>query len=357
MNVSKRGDVYRCFERYKDATGRYRKVSTTIKKNTPQERKKALAILQSKMQNPTNKIKFSELITFYINDQKKTCKMSTWTRNEATLTRISKAFGDVYVSSLNTGFIRSHLLDISKTATSFNEYRRRLSSLIRWAYQNDYITSQECIDKLKRLPDASERQKVQHKYLEKEELQKILDSASPYYRNIFEFLALSGLRIGELIALDNDDITADAIHVSKTYDHRNHVLTPPKTPDSNRSVHIQPELADCIARIRSRSNLYRLQTGERPSIFCLSPFGDKISYKGVSREYKRLCEEVLGRSLSLHSLRHTHVALMAEKGISLDAIARRLGHSSSAITKDIYYHVTKETRKKEDALFDAVRIL
>ena len=56
-------------------------------------------------------------------------------------------------------------------------------------------------------------------------------------------------------------------------------------------------------------------------------------------------------------MRHTHVALMAENGVSLDAISRRLGHENSKITKDIYFHVTKKMKEQDNAQFQKVNIL
>ena len=356
MNISKRGNGYRVFESYKDSMGNYHKVSVTIKKNTPQERKKALAILQKKMETPSCNFRFSDLVTAYIQDQKQTCKMSTWKRNEATLERISKNFGNVYADKLTAGYCRSHLLKISENPATFNEYRRRLSSMIRWAYENDYINSTACIDKLKRLPDKSERQKVKDKFLQSDELKRVLELSSEYYRNVYEFLALSGLRIGELIALNDNDVT-DVISVTKTYDYNNKIITTPKSPDSIRKVHIQPELADCIARIRRQSNLHRLLSGQRPSYFCVSYTGERLSYIALSREYRASTEEVTGRPLPIHSLRHTHASLMAEHGVNLEAISRRLGHYDSKITKEIYYHVTDNKEAKDAASFDAVKIL
>ena len=56
-------------------------------------------------------------------------------------------------------------------------------------------------------------------------------------------------------------------------------------------------------------------------------------------------------------MRHTHVALLAEQGVSLDAISRRLGHSDSQITRDIYFHVTKKMQERENLQLKKIKIL
>lgn len=81
-----------------------------------------------------------------------------------------------------------------------------------------------------------------------------------------------------------------------------------------------------------------------------------MSYHAANREFKRLTKDVADKELTPHALRHTHVALMAEKGIRLDAIADRLGHSDSRITKEVYYHCTKKQREIDNAAFDSVSL-
>ena len=65
----------------------------------------------------------------------------------------------------------------------------------------------------------------------------------------------------------------------------------------------------------------------------------------------------IGRKLTIHSLRHTHASLMMENGMDEQSIARRLGHTSSKVTKEIYLHVTKKMQEKENQKIKSIRIL
>jgi integrase len=56
----------------------------------------------------------------------------------------------------------------------------------------------------------------------------------------------------------------------------------------------------------------------------------------------------LNTDLTPHSLRHTHVSLLAEAGVGIEEIMERLGHSDDDTTRKVYLHVTK-TKKKEAA--------
>lgn len=46
-----------------------------------------------------------------------------------------------------------------------------------------------------------------------------------------------------------------------------------------------------------------------------------------------------------------------EQGIDIDTISRRLGHSDSKVTKEIYLHVTKKLKEKEQNQIREIKIL
>ena len=46
--------------------------------------------------------------------------------------------------------------------------------------------------------------------------------------------------------------------------------------------------------------------------------------------------------ITLHDLRHSHASYLIQQGVAITAISKRLGHSSPAITLNIYAHVYKD---------------
>ena len=127
-----------------------------------------------------------------------------------------------------------------------NELIKRFKAMLIWGYRNDYL-GREVADKLTKFPDKTAREKVADKFLEKEELQRLLNAFElDRWRLLTEFLALSGLRIGEAVALNNEDVDDEYIHVTKSYSESFSRMGDTKTKCSVRDVYIQPELADCI---------------------------------------------------------------------------------------------------------------
>ena len=356
MYVQKRGSKYRFFERYK-VNGEVKTVSVTLDRDTPQSRRKAEEMLRAKMPVPREAMTFATLRQYYIDEQKRTTKMTTWTRNEGTLRKIGDKLDAVKVQDLTSGTIRRALMELSEKPVTLNEYRARLRALIRWAYQNSYIDSTACIDRIKRWDAPSAREKIKGKYLEKDELKAVIAAAGDYTGAVIEFLALSGLRIGEVIALNKEDVTAKTISVTKNYDYLHDIVTTPKTPDSVREVAVQPELAACIRKINRISAQNKLISGTKDDIFIVNPYGGRLSYINFARTFRELTEKHAGKKLSVHALRHTHTSLLAEAGVPLETISRRLGHHDSKITREIYLHVTKNTAENDRKIINTVSLL
>lgn len=85
--------------------------------------------------------------------------------------------------------------------------------------------------------------------------------------------------------------------------------------------------------------------------------GSHIKYYTYNKYLKANTLQLIGRELTPHAMRHTHASLLAEHGVDLETISRRLGHGDSRVTKEIYLHVTKTLKEKDDAQIAKVKIL
>ena len=218
------------------------------------------------------------------------------------------------------------------------------------------------LDKIKRFPDISKRQKIEDKFLEREEfliLTKEMNVES--WRLLTLFLGLSGMRIGEAIALTDDDVDFknNTIYITKTYDYVNEETTSPKTYTSTREIHMQPELKEVARHLQNYMMRQRLMYGyEKQNLFLQNEKGHHIQYWSYNKYIKENALRILKRpKVTPHILRHTHTCLLAERGIPLETITRRLGHSDSTITKRVYLHVTKKMKEQDNLMLDQASIL
>ncbi|MCM1400359.1 MAG: site-specific integrase [Clostridium sp.] len=351
-------------ERYKDImTGKWKTVSVTMDKDTASTRKLAAAELARRIDDKecrtmTQDLTLKQLYDLYITEQSKNLKASTMSRNRLTVWKTIELLGqDVLVDMLSATYVREHLKSIDTLKQ--REYITRFKAMLNWGYNNELINNHTLIAKLKLPADTSRKERIADKYLEPDELSALLDAmAIQDHKLLTKFLVLSGLRIGEAIALTPSDINDKYISVSKTYDYINKIITAPKTATSERNVFIQPELKAVIREIKI-DELQKQLLYQRKSalVFSHPKTGSYISYDAYRQYLGDISDKAINRRITPHALRHTHASLLLAEGIDIDSISRRLGHNNSKVTKEIYIHMTEKLKQSEEEKLSKINLL
>ena len=350
-------------------TGKRMKVSVTLPKDNIRYRKQAQAVLTEKINtklaelgkpSEASSMTLEQLVTLYRADQKRTLSDATYRRNYFAMESLKSILGaDTRLSALTANYIREQLTSNGDGPGTINERLTRLKALIRWAYANDYIDDVRFLDKLKKYPNPEKRERLEEKFLEREELSTLIDAMSvTTWRLMTELLAYSGLRIGEALALRQQDIDlkSKVIRVRHTLDPVTFQLVDPKTPESNRDVYMQKNLFRTMIKLLSDVR-HRLEGYQcKSDLLFFGPNGEPLQYFAYNKYLKETSEVVLGRQVTTHIMRHTHTALMAEAGVPLDAISRRLGHADSAVTRKVYFHVTERMKEKDNEYYELLKL-
>ena len=132
------------------------------------------------------------------------------------------------------------------------------------------------------------------------------------------FLYNTGCRVAEMCGarLDKLEDMGDTIRLRVT-----------GKGNKERKVDIQKSLFDAI-RATFGGGTYLFQTqGGKP---CRPAY--------VSFEIIKAGRRILGRRISAHTMRHSFATLAIREGASIKAVSEYLGHSSTAITMDMYVH-------------------
>jgi len=358
---------YKACERYTDPlTGKTKKATTTIEKDTKTQRKAAESVLKAKIEKlisvtSTDSVTVKELCEAYKAGTKGTVRESSYVSMKSTAKRVQTILGDdTLVNQLTAKYVSDQIRktckdDSGKINTSISAVKK----ILTWGYDHDYLQSKEWLDKIHTVKDQQKKEKLADKYLEKSELEKLLSGMKKKkWQLMTRFLALTGLRIGEALALTVNDIDDQYIHITKTlYTSLNKIADVPKTQESERDIYIQPELAETIREIHAFRRAEQFRYGCRTDLLFFRSDGGILPYISYYTALKRDSERIIGRQVTPHALRHTHVSLLAAEGVSLDVISRRLGHSDTGITKDVYYHVTSTQKEHDNAILQSVKIM
>ena len=349
---------------YKDPlTDKNRTISVIMDKATSSNYKIAKRYLDDKLEKIIKEaehtdITVEELARLYLEERATVVKASTLHRNTWAIDTMIDWIGrDVYISRLSVPYLKYALKEHTDKAVTYNEFLKRLKTMLNWAYMNDYLKDRSLYDKLQYLPD-NKKDRIEDKYLEKEELDYLLEAAShPLWKLVTEFLVTSGLRIGELIALQDNDIDSEYIHISKTYETGVNIISTPKTKESIRDVYLRPELKKSVKKIRTYMREYKFSNGIKSDFFICDQDGNIFHYDAYRKWLKETSGELLQHPITPHALRHTAASLLIADGVPLETVSRMLGHANSRITKEIYIHITQELRNKDNEVLNNASIL
>lgn len=339
-------------------TGKKKIVSIKIKGASEKAKQDAFKRLSEKIAKLSDhKITLSECIDLYLKEMERSLKPSSIRKMSFELAAMEKIIGDAYMDKLTAGYIRQKMLNSGKENRTLNGYLKVFKTFWLWAYRND-MADRTVSDKLVLFADTPKKLRIQDKYLEPNEVKRLLEEMKiDRWKYLTEFLILSGMRIGEVVALNKQDVWGDIIRITKTYDSNDKTMTEPKTLSSKREIHIQPELRAVIEKMRQYVSWQEEVFGNPSDIFYPDPDGQRMQYYSYLKYVREVSERVLNRRITPHTFRHTHCSMLAAKGMNLDAISARLGHEDSRITKEIYLHRMEELKKKENDQLDQISIL
>ena len=373
--ILKDGSIsYKYGESYKDPlTGKTRKVYLNSSKNTKAVQKEMQRLLTDKIEAilmnsiDVKTLTVETLVNEFVAIDKGLRKVTTQQNIEYHANTLLKWIeGDILVINLKAIYIQ-RMLNKCLLEKSFN-YVKRVYSVLKQAlrygkrmgYINDISYLEDVI--LKRPPRTTEEMtKAREKFLTKDELKTFLTALAKKNQRVallFEFQALTGLRIGELRALRVKDYNAknEYIDVNATLSDKG-LRLPPKNEYSARKVQLNQRarhiLSTFISLNHSRKQI--MQNYMNPERYIFVTDGG-VPYD--SHYLNKILKSIpFNKTVTTHTFRHTHISLLAEKQTPLKTIMARVGHNEPKTTLSIYTHVTDAMKEQEKQILDSIDIM
>lgn len=368
--TAKDGKVsYKYSERYTcPYSGKLKKVSITLSKNSKQAEKAAYTKLQEKIQKILHADIYSDrtldsLLTEFISSRKPFVKPTTnhsHLQKQRTINNLLP--NDILISKLTTALLQTSFSKFLEE-NSYS-YTRSLFCLIqqsfKYAQRLGYIKDisfLEHVELPKPQKTVEEVKKERSKFLTKNELSDILErirAINPHVALICEFQSLTGLRIGELLALRRQDFDRKnkLIDINGTLTSRytikdGEIRLSPKNSYSIRTVSLDLRSIQILHRFIMANNTRKvLNEKYNPENYIFTTDGGKpYDVHFINKIIKRAD---FYKPVSTHTFRHTHISLLAEANVPLKAIMERVGHNEPRTTLSVYTHVTESMKQQLD---------
>jgi integrase/recombinase XerC len=248
-----------------------------------------------------------------------------------------RGLGDLTLTDL-----RSWLGRLDESGASRATIARRAASarsFLRWAHRTGRIDADPSLRLV-----APRRARTLPGVLRQEEAGELLavagvaaDDDDPVHlrdRAVLELLYASGIRVGELAALDLDDV-----------DHEQCLVRVMGKGAKERTVPFGAPAADALAAWLGRGRP-RLATGSSGPALFLGRRGRRVDPRQVRSVVHALLRHVPeAPDLGPHGLRHSAATHLLEGGADLRMVQELLGHASLSTTQ-IYTHVSVERLKR-----------
>lgn len=174
------------------------------------------------------------------------------------------------------------------------------------------------------------------------------------YYVFFAIAFYTGLRKGEIHGLQWNDISKDYLSVKRSVTQKlkgEDRETPPKNTASVRTLQIPKPLMLILNEHKKR---WRKYDGFNSSFKVCG--GTKcLRDTSIENHNKRFAQMAGVKKIRIHDFRHSHVSLLANNGINIQEIARRLGHAKIEMTWNTYSHLYPKEEEKAVEILNKIK--
>lgn len=299
-------------------------------------------------------MKYGEWLTEWLNNYVKiSAKHRTIERySEIINIHLIPSVGELELQELTPIILQKYISELLKcgnkrtrdglSSSAVNSIITVIQNSLQTAYNLRYIDDMVG-DKLKR-PKMVEKQVECFSLVEQKKIeQAVKESPKPHMIGVLICL-YTGLRIGELLALEWSDIdfSNGTLMVDKTCHYGKNregqyvrIVDSPKTETSIRLIPLPKQIVPMLKEHKKIST---------PLV--ISKNGKGISNRTYQRNFESLLKSLNIKHRGFHALRHTFATRALECGMDVKTLSELLGHKSPAVTLKKYAH-TFLIHKKE----------
>lgn len=239
-------------------------------------------------------------------------------------------------------------------------YHRLISVILQTAVEWQYIPANPA-ERVK--PPKASYQEAE--YLDDKQAIRLLELLEPqpiYYKTAVEVLLFTGMRRGELMGLEWQDINFDnqTITIQRSLQYLPDVglfRDETKTKSSNRVIKVASSAMNSLRLYRAWQRKTFLRIGqpwrESSQVF-VTQNGTPMHPDTLTSWFGDFIKNTDLPQIHIHSLRHTNATLQIANGVSVTTVAGNLGHSNANTTTKVYAHSIKSAQAAAAEMMDSI---
>ncbi|ALS38477.1 integrase [Enterococcus rotai] len=272
--------------------------------------------------------------------------------------------GNKKIRTINSAVIQELIDELTPKYTNMNNHLSMIKSIFELAKDAGIIRLNPVNIVVVQKSKLKAKKKEEEKYLtakelneffkgfeEQTKLKKGSDSRVAQYKALFSLLAMTGIRIGEALALNWSDIDFNkkTLTINKTQVElkRKVTVSTPKTADSNRVI---PITSDYLLELLKEWKVAQKKTEEKfnrenseYSGVVFYNIAQERRYINSTINYKLevLCESMGREKFTAHAFRHTFITLLTEYETTKNKLSKYVGHvKKDKSMTDSYTHTS-----------------
>ncbi len=255
-------------------------------------------------------------------------------------------FGAVPLSAIRTADVQRYVAKRLATGVSAATVQKALimlKGMLKQAVQWDYLRVNPAA-----MVKAPRREHREMDFLTPDEIPPLLDAFDAEWRPLFFAAIFTGMRLGELLALQWSDIDwrGQSIRVRRSV-WQGH-FQEPKTRNAVRTIGLSPRLAAVLMDRKLDA-----PWNDHDLVFT-TPEGGMVDPDNLRHRVFEPTLRIAGfRKMRIHDLRHTFASLLINQGENLKYVQMQLGHASITTTVDRYGHLMPDAHKGASQRLDA----
>ncbi len=313
-------------------------------------------------------VTFKEVYKLWYENYKNTVKESTSMTTERFFNQvILPSFGDIRLDKIDVKFCQKV---VNKWAENYTAYRLHIgytNKVFQYATHIEVLETNP-FDKVIRPTNKEKKKEKKIKFYDVDELKIFMDHLEKkasmvkeknltqrYYAELdlalFRLMAFSGMRVGEVLALNFSDIDFNdktvAISKNLSQTKQGYEVSTTKTKKSNRIISLDDKTLHILKKWHLTQRQLLLKNGYNKTPFLFSNIRNQYMTRNeIYQRSNRVADACNLHRIGCHGFRHTHASILFESNANFKEVQERLGHTDISMTMNIYTHVTKKVQEE-----------